>query len=125
MRWWVALRLTGAAHRQSRSWTGLFWQRTCQAGPCCSRGAGFAAIRGLFQGAILGLTRLNFLSVVKNPPVFAKQANINNGGQQQVNNGAQPAAALPGTLGGRGDRIPTGASGGHRDHAHAQKIFRD
>lgn len=65
------------------------------------------------------------LATVKNPPVFAKQANINNGGQQQVNNGAQPAAALPGTLGGRGDRIPTGASGGHRDHAHAQKIFRD
>lgn len=33
------------------------------------------------------------LATVKNPPVFAKQANINNGGQQQVNNGAQPAAA--------------------------------
>lgn len=32
------------------------------------------------------------LGVIKNPPaVFAKQANINNGGQQQVNNG-EPAA---------------------------------
>lgn len=27
------------------------------------------------------------LAVIKNPPVYAKQANINNGGQQQVNNG--------------------------------------
>ena len=31
------------------------------------------------------------LAAIKNPPVvFAKQANINNGGQQQVNNGAAP-----------------------------------
>ena len=27
------------------------------------------------------------LALMKNPPVFARQANINNGGQQQVNNG--------------------------------------
>jgi hypothetical protein len=34
------------------------------------------------------------LAAIKNPPVvFARQANINNGGQQQVNNGAAPAHA--------------------------------
>lgn len=33
---------------------------------------------------------LETLALVKNPPVFAKQANINNGGQQQVNNGPAP-----------------------------------
>ena len=34
---------------------------------------------------------LETLATIKNPPVvFARQANINNGGQQQVNNGAQP-----------------------------------
>ncbi|WP_439535418.1 hypothetical protein [Methyloversatilis sp.] len=34
---------------------------------------------------------LETLSTLKNPPVvFAKQANINNGGQQQVNNGTGP-----------------------------------
>lgn len=32
------------------------------------------------------------LALIKNPPVFAKQANINNGGQQQVNNGVNPSA---------------------------------
>ena len=32
------------------------------------------------------------LAAIKNPPaVFARQTNINNGGQQQVNNGMQPA----------------------------------
>lgn len=31
------------------------------------------------------------LAAIKNPPVvFARQANINNGGQQQVNNGSEP-----------------------------------
>lgn len=52
---------------------------------------------------------LETLAAVKNPPaVFARQANINNGGQQQVNNGgtqagthARPAAAAnPGNDGG-------------------------
>ena len=34
---------------------------------------------------------LETLAAIKNPPVvFARQANINNGGQQQVNNGAVP-----------------------------------
>jgi len=34
---------------------------------------------------------LETLAAIKNPPiVFARQANINNGGQQQVNNGAAP-----------------------------------
>lgn len=37
---------------------------------------------------------LETLATIKNPPVvFARQANINNGGQQQVNNGAAPFAA--------------------------------
>jgi hypothetical protein len=41
------------------------------------------------------------LAAIKNPPVvFARQANINNGGQQQVNNGtapdSAPAVARPG-----------------------------
>ena len=36
---------------------------------------------------------LETLANIKNPPVvFARQANINNGGQQQVNNGAAPTA---------------------------------
>jgi hypothetical protein len=35
---------------------------------------------------------LEALATIKNPPVvFARQANINNGGQQQVNNGPAPA----------------------------------
>jgi hypothetical protein len=34
---------------------------------------------------------LETLATIKNPPVvYAKQANINNGGQQQVNNGVEP-----------------------------------
>jgi hypothetical protein len=37
---------------------------------------------------------LETLAAIKNPPVlFARQANINNGGQQQVNNGAQASGA--------------------------------
>lgn len=37
---------------------------------------------------------LETLATIKNPPVvFARQANINNGGQQQVNNGADPTHA--------------------------------
>ena len=50
-----------------------------------------------------GQTRatLETLAAIKNPPVvFARQANINNGGQQQVNNGtastSTPASAHPG-----------------------------
>ena len=39
---------------------------------------------------------LETLAAIKNPPVvFAKQANINNGGQQQVNNGAMAPGSLP------------------------------
>jgi hypothetical protein len=38
---------------------------------------------------------LETLATIKNPPVvFARQANINNGGQQQVNNGAASTAAI-------------------------------
>ena len=37
---------------------------------------------------------LETLAAIKNPPVvFARQANINNGGQQQINNGAEPPHA--------------------------------
>ncbi len=37
---------------------------------------------------------LETLAAIKNPPVlFARQANINNGGQQQVNNGTSPPRA--------------------------------
>lgn len=32
-------------------------------------------------------TTIEALALLKNPPVYARQANINNGGQQQVNNG--------------------------------------
>ncbi len=47
---------------------------------------------------------LETLATIKNPPVvFAKQANINNGGQQQVNNGA---AVLP---------VATDAEGSHAE----------
>jgi hypothetical protein len=39
---------------------------------------------------------LETLAAIKNPPVvFARQANINNGGQQQVNNGVSAASAQP------------------------------
>ncbi len=39
---------------------------------------------------------LETLANIKNPPVvFARQANINNGGQQQVNNGPAAAGAVP------------------------------
>ena len=41
---------------------------------------------------------LETLAAIKNPPVlFARQANINNGGQQQVNNGTAPAQAANST----------------------------
>ena len=39
---------------------------------------------------------LESLAAIKNPPVvFARQANFNNGGQQQVNNGTPPPRATP------------------------------
>lgn len=42
---------------------------------------------------------LEVLAAMKNPTVFARQANVNMGGQQQVNNGVEPpgptAAAVP------------------------------
>lgn len=42
---------------------------------------------------------LETLAAIKNPPVvITRQANINNGGQQQVNNGAAPAAAHAGNV---------------------------
>lgn len=49
-------------------------------------------------------TTIETLAVIKNPPVFAKQANINNGGNQQINNGAPPSAQNSGTSAGRGQR---------------------
>ena len=39
---------------------------------------------------------LETLAAIKNPPVvYARQANINNGGQQQVNNGTEPPLKSP------------------------------
>jgi hypothetical protein len=54
---------------------------------------------------------LETLATIKNPPVvITRQANINNGGQQQVNNGAQPAAALScGQGGGAIESLPAPA----------------
>lgn len=50
---------------------------------------------------------LETLALVKNPPiVIAKQANINNGGQQQVNNG-QPGSTVPASA-----HVPGVARGG-------------
>ena len=64
------------------------------------------------------------LSTVKNPVVFARQANINNGGQQQVNNGtvapsadqpshARQSGAAPSKLleESNGERMDTGTQG--------------
>ena len=53
-------------------------------------------------------TTLETLATVKNPPVvFARQANINNGGQQQVNNGS---AALPTDPASRAQKTETAPS---------------
>ena len=49
-------------------------------------------------------TTIETLALVKNPPVYARQANINNGGQQQVNNG-----------------VPVDPEGSARTHVHDQK----
>lgn len=55
---------------------------------------------------------LETLATIKNPPtVFAKQANINNGGQQQVNNGTGPPDET-----GREQR-PSGAAASTGAHA--------
>ena len=64
---------------------------------------------------------LETLATIKNPPVvFARQANINNGGQQQVNNGVAPPvapAAIPATEkselleASNGERLDTRAAG--------------
>lgn len=75
---------------------------------------------------------LETLAVIKNPPVFARQANINNGGQQQVNNGAAPEPSasaresqIPETKilehhhGQRLDTGATGATGGADPHLAA------
>lgn len=77
---------------------------------------------------------LETLATLKNPPVvFAKQANINNGGQQQVNNGTAPSdqyaraceteTEQPGLLEashGQGlDTRTTGAAGGTDPHMEA------
>ena len=53
---------------------------------------------------------LETLATIKNPPVvFARQANINNGGQQQVNNGpaptTTPTSAHPGATASRPNEL--------------------
>ncbi len=48
-------------------------------------------LRLAFKAQGQSRTTLETLAAIKNPPVlFARQANINNGGQQQVNNGTSP-----------------------------------
>ena len=67
---------------------------------------------------------LETLATIKNPPVvIARQANINNGGQQQVNNVAAPAGLAPAHAANlqtaptelleqqHGERLDTGAAG--------------
>ncbi len=51
---------------------------------------------------------LETLAAIKNPPVvFARQANINNGGQQQVNNGVPAPVAIPSAS----DAVPSSPTG--------------
>lgn len=51
---------------------------------------------------------LETLAAIKNPPVvFARQANINNGGQQQVNNGAAGAPSVTDARAGETPAAPT------------------
>ncbi len=51
---------------------------------------------------------LETLAAIKNPPVvFARQANINNGGQQQVNNGVPAPVAIPSDA----DAVPSSPTG--------------
>jgi hypothetical protein len=55
------------------------------------------------------------LATIKNPPVvYAKQANINNGGQQQVNNGGEPPSpnAHPGKTASQPNELLEDASHG-------------
>jgi len=48
------------------------------------------------------------LAAIKNPPVvFARQANINNGGQQQVNNGTAPPLATAHAHAEKSQFVPT------------------
>jgi hypothetical protein len=52
---------------------------------------------------------LETLATIKNPPVvFARQANINNGGQQQVNNGAAPVGGQEPAREAAEENAPTG-----------------
>lgn len=52
---------------------------------------------------------LETLATIKNPPVvYARQANINHGGQQQVNNGAVPASGVPPTHAETSEAAPNG-----------------
>jgi hypothetical protein len=52
---------------------------------------------------------LETLATIKNPPVvIARQANINNGGQQQVNNGTAPAAGREPSRAGNPEAAQTG-----------------
>ncbi len=65
---------------------------------------------------------LETLAMIKNPPVvFARQANINNGGQQQVNNGARPSHGAPPAGEGAVESLPGADS--ETDHDRTQRIF--
>jgi hypothetical protein len=69
---------------------------------------------------------LEALATIKNPPVvFAQQANINQGGQQQVNNGAAPASALPSAaLMTGGHEMSGDPASGTRTAPHAENFSR-
>ena len=83
---------------------------------------------------------LETLAAVKNPPVvYAKQANINNGGQQQVNNGVAPQQTTAHTAentnpknellkASHGERLDfgaqTAASATHQDMATVGEVHR-
>ena len=71
---------------------------------------------------------LETLAMIKSPPtVFAKQANINHGGQQQVNNGAAPPAPAsparaPARKGAARTRKPKTARTELLEANHAQRL---
>lgn len=59
-------------------------------------GATKSYIRQFLKAQSQSRATVETLAAIKNPPVdFARQANINNGGQQQVNNGPSPTLSQP------------------------------
>lgn len=70
-------------------------------------GATETYLRLAFKAQAQSRATLETLAAIKNPPVvFARQANINNGGQQQVNNGQAPNSTLASARPGKMDSEP-------------------